>query len=285
MNDLPTALVDAIARDVAAALAEDLGRGDATADLLDDRPDRARLLCKEDCVVAGRPWFDACHRALDPDVRIDWHCAEGDRIAAGTVIATLHGRSRALVSAERASLNFLQTLSGTATVTARHVEAVRGTGTRILDTRKTLPGLRVAQKYAVRIGGGDNHRMGLFDAVMLKENHIRAFGSVAAAVARARELHPQLPLIVEVETLAQLREALGTDCTRILIDDFDAKTRREAVRIAKDMPYSGRIPLEVSGGVDLAGLRAIAEDGVDCISIGALTKHVHAIDFSLKLVD
>jgi len=285
MNDLPTALVDAIARDVAAALAEDLGRGDATADLLDDRPDRARLLCKEDCVVAGRPWFDACHRALDPDVRIDWHCAEGDRIAAGTVIATLHGRSRALVSAERASLNFLQTLSGTATVTAHHVEAVRGTGTRILDTRKTLPGLRVAQKYAVRIGGGDNHRMGLFDAVMLKENHIRAFGSVAAAVARARELHPQLPLIVEVETLAQLREALGTDCTRILIDDFDAETRREAVRIAKDMPYSGRIPLEVSGGVDLAGLRAIAEDGVDCISIGALTKHVHAIDFSLKLVD
>ena len=285
MNDLPTALVDAIARDVAAALAEDLGRGDATADLLDDRPDRARLLCKEDCVVAGRPWFDACHRALDPQVQIHWRCAEGDRIASGTVIATLEGRANALVSAERASLNFLQTLSGTATLTAAYVDAVRGTGTRILDTRKTLPGLRIAQKYAVRVGGGDNHRMGLFDAVMLKENHIRAFGSVAAAVARARELHPQLPLIVEVETLAQLREALGTDCTRILIDDFDAKTRREAVRIAKDMPYSGRIPLEVSGGVDLAGLRAIAEDGGDCISIGALTKHVHAIDFSLKLVD
>ena len=285
MNDLPTALVEAIARDVAAALAEDLGPGDATADLLDDRPDRARLLCKEDCVVAGRPWFDACHRALDPQVQIHWRCAEGDRIASGTVIATLEGRANALVSAERASLNFLQTLSGTATLTAAYVDAVRGTGTRILDTRKTLPGLRIAQKYAVRVGGGDNHRMGLFDAVMLKENHIRAFGSVAAAVARARELHPQLPLIVEVETLAQLREALGTDCTRILIDDFDAKTRREAVRIAKDMPYSGRIPLEVSGGVDLAGLRAIAEDGVDCISIGALTKHVHAIDFSLKLVD
>ena len=285
MNDLPTALVEAIARDVAAALAEDLGPGDATADLLDDRPDRARLLCKEDCVVAGRPWFDACHRALDPDVRIDWHCAEGDRIAAGTVIATLEGRANALVSAERASLNFLQTLSGTATLTAAYVDAVRGTGTRILDTRKTLPGLRVAQKYAVRVGGGDNHRMGLFDAVMLKENHIRAFGSVAAAIARANALHPQLPLIVEVETLAQLREALDAGCTRVLIDDFDAKTRREAVRIAKGMPYSGRIPLEVSGGVDLAGLRAIAEDGVDCISIGALTKHVHAIDFSLKLVD
>ena len=276
-------LADAIARDVAAALAEDLGAGDATAALLDDGPDRARLLCKEDCVVAGRPWFDACHRALDPDVHIDWHCNEGDSIAAGTVTATLSGRTRALVSAERASLNFLQTLSGTATITARYVDAVRGTGTRILDTRKTLPGLRVAQKYAVRIGGGDNHRMGLFDAVMLKENHIRAFGSVAVAIAGARALHPELPLIVEVETLAQLREALDTGCTRILIDDFDADSRRAAVRIAKAAPYSGHIPLEVSGGVDLAGLRAIAEDGVDCISVGALTKHVRAIDFSLKL--
>ena len=161
--------------------------------------------------------------------------------------------------------------------------AVAGTGTRILDTRKTLPGLRQAQKYAVRAGGGDNHRMALFDAVMLKENHIRAFGSVAAAIRRARALHPALPLIVEVETLAQLREALDTGCTRILIDDFDADTRREAVRIAKAAPYDGRIPLEVSGGVDMTTLREIAEDGVDCISIGGLTKHVHAIDFSLKL--
>jgi nicotinate-nucleotide pyrophosphorylase (carboxylating) len=274
---------DAVAVDVAAALAEDIGPGDATASLLDDTPDSAYLLCKEDCVVAGRPWFDACHRALDPDVRIEWRCAEGDRVARGTVIAILHGRSRALVSAERASLNFLQTLSGTATVTARYVDAVRGTGTAILDTRKTLPGLRVAQKYAVRVGGGMNHRMALFDAVMLKENHIRAFGSVAAAIARARALHPELPLIVEVETLAQLREALDTGCTRVLIDDFDAATRREAVRIAKGAPYHGRIPLEVSGGVDMDTLRGIAADGVDCISIGALTKHVHAIDFSLKL--
>ena len=272
-----------IQADVAAALAEDIGPGDATASLLDDAPDSAYLLCKEDCVVAGRPWFDACHRALDPDVRIDWRCNEGDRIARGTVIATLQGRNRALVSAERASLNFLQTLSGTATVTAQYVDAVRGTGATILDTRKTIPGLRIAQKYAVRVGGGGNHRIGLYDAVMLKENHIRAFGSVAAAIQRARALHPALPLIVEVETLAQLREALDTGCTRILIDDFDAATRREAVRIAKGAPYAGRIPLEVSGGVDLASLRGIAEDGVDCISIGGLTKHVHAIDFSLKL--
>lgn len=274
---------EVVAANVAAALAEDIGPGDATAALLDDSPDSAYLLCKEDCVVAGRPWFDACHRALDPDVRIDWRCDEGDRIAKGTVIATLAGRNRALVSAERASLNFLQTLSGTATITARYVDAVRGTGAAILDTRKTLPGLRVAQKYAVRAGGGMNHRLALFDAVMLKENHVRAFGSVAAAIARARALHPALPLIVEVETLDELREALETGCTRVLVDDFDADTRREAVRIAKGAPYHGRIPLEVSGGVDLTGLRAIAEDGVDCISVGALTKHVHAIDFSLKL--
>ena len=274
---------NAIAQDVAAALAEDIGSGDATAELLPDAPESAYLLCKEDCVLAGQPWFDAVHRALDPDVRIAWRREEGERIPAGTVVATLQGRSRALVSAERSALNFLQTLSGTATTTARHVEAVRGTGTRILDTRKTIPGLRLAQKYAVRVGGGDNHRMGLYDAVMLKENHIRVAGSVATAIDAARARHPELPLIVEVETLVQLREALQAGCTRILVDDFDAETRREAVRIAKSAPFDGRVPLEVSGGVDLTGLRAIAEDGVDCISIGGLTKHVHAIDFSMKL--
>ena len=273
----------AIDADVATALAEDIGSGDVTASLLKEAPDNAYLLCKEDCIVAGRPWFDGCHRALDPDVRIDWRCAEGDRIRAGTVLATLAGHNRALVSAERASLNFLQTLSGTATVTATYVDAVRGTGAQILDTRKTIPGLRLAQKYAVRVGGGMNHRVGLFDAVMLKENHIRAAGSVTGAVQRARALHPGLPLIVEVETLTQLREALDAGCTRILIDDFDAGSRREAVRIAKSAPYLGRIPLEVSGGVDMTTLRGIAADGVDCISIGGLTKHLHAIDFSLKL--
>lgn len=269
--------------DVARALAEDLGAGDVTAALLPDGPDQAYLLCKEDAVVCGRPWFDACHRALDPQVRIDWRVSEGDRVAAGTVLATLQGRARALVSAERASLNFLQTLSGTATATAAHVAAVAGTGARILDTRKTLPGLRAAQKYAVRTGGGDNHRMGLYDAVMLKENHVRAFGSVAAAIGAARAAQPGLPLIVEVETLEELRQALAAGCDRILIDDFDAEARREAVRIAHGAPWEGRIPLEVSGGVDLAGLRAIALDGVDCISIGGLTKHVRAVDLSLKL--
>ena len=274
---------DAIAADVARALAEDLGSGDVTADLLPDHADTAYLLCKEYSIVCGRPWFDACHRALDPQVRIDWRVAEGDRVAAGTVLATLSGRARSLVSAERTALNFLQTLGGTATTTAAYVEAVRGTRARILDTRKTIPGLRLAQKYAVRVGGGSNHRIGLFDAVMLKENHVRAAGSITAAIHAARARHPALPLIVEVETLAQLQEALREGCTRVLIDDFDPQTRREAVRIANAAPFNGAIPLEVSGGVDLAGLRAIAEDGVDCISTGALTKHVRAIDLSMKL--
>ena len=269
--------------DVRRALAEDLGTGDVTAALLPDIPERAYLLCKEDAVIAGRPWFDACHRALDPDVAIDWSVGEGERVAAGTVLALLRGRSRALVSAERTALNFLQTLSGTATTTAAHVDAVRGTGTVVLDTRKTLPGLRLAQKYAVRAGGGANHRIGLYDAVMLKENHIRVAGTVAEAIARARAAQPGLPLIVEVETLDQLREALASGCDRILLDDFAADDRREAVRIARAAPFHGRIPLEVSGGVDLDGLRAIAADGVDFVSIGALTKHVRAIDLSMKL--
>lgn len=269
--------------DVARALAEDIGSGDVTAALLPDVAEIAYVLCKEDAVVCGRPWFDACHRALDPEVRIDWHVAEGDHVRAGTVVATLAGRSRALVTGERTGLNFLQTLSGTATTTAAHVRAVAGTGTRILDTRKTLPGLRQAQKYAVRAGGGDNHRHGLYDTVMLKENHVRVAGSVGAAIAAARAQWPELPLVVEVETLGQLCEALDAGCERVLIDDFSAELRREAVRIARGSPYHGRIPLEVSGGVDLAGLRAIAEDGVDVISIGALTKHVRAIDLSMKL--
>lgn len=269
---------ETVAEDVARALAEDLGSGDVTAALLPDIADIAYLLCKEDAVVAGRPWFDACHRALDPAVAIDWRVQEGDRVQAGTVLATLSGRARALVSGERASLNFMQTLSGTATTTAAYVEAVRGTRAKILDTRKTIPGLRLAQKYAVRCGGGSNHRIGLFDTVMLKENHIRAAGSLTAAVHAARAAQPSLPLVVEVESLVQLQEALEAGCDRILIDDFDAATRREAVRIA-----DGRIPLEVSGGVSLETVRSIAEDGVDCISVGGLTKHVHAIDLSLKL--
>lgn len=279
MTSAPLPPESAVREDVRRALAEDIGSGDVSAALLPDVADTAYLLCKQDqVVVCGRPWFDACHRALDPEVAIDWRVSEGQRVDAGTVLATLFGRARSLVSAERTSLNFLQTLSGTATVTAAYVQAVRGTGARILDTRKTLPGLRLAQKYAVRCGGGENHRIGLFDMVLLKENHIRTAGGIAAAVAAARALHPELPLVVEVETLDELRQALALDCTRIMLDDFDPAMRRQAAALA-----AGRVPLEVSGMVDLSNVRAVAEDGVACISIGALTKHVHAVDVSLKL--
>ncbi len=278
MRDLQAPPPDSVADDVRRALAEDVRGGDVTAALLPDIPDIAYLLCKEDAVIAGRPWFDATHRMLDPGVSIEWRINEGDFVSKGTVVATLAGHARSLVTAERTALNFLQTLSGTATTTAAYVQAVSGTNAKILDTRKTLPGLRLAQKYAVRCGGGHNHRIGLFDAVMLKENHIRAAGSLTGAIQAARTAQPTLPLIVEVETLAQLDEALVAGCERILIDDFPADMRREAVRRA-----NGRIPLEVSGGVDLASVRSVAADGVDCISIGALTKHVRAIDLSMKL--
>lgn len=266
--------------DVDRALAEDLGEGDVTAALLPEAIEHGYVIAKESAIIAGRPWFDACFTRLDPAWRVQWSVAEGERVHAQTVVCRFEGNSRALVSAERCALNFLQTLSATATRTAEFVAAIAGTGARILDTRKTLPGLRTAQKYAVRIGGGSNHRLGLYDAVMLKENHILAAGSIAAAAATARARYPRLPLIIEVESLDELRQALDTDCTRIVIDDFSLADMREAVRIA-----AGRIPLEVSGGVDLQRVREIALTGVDCISVGALTKHVHAIDFSMRLGD
>ena len=271
----PPELVQA---DVQRALAEDVGDADVTSSLLADDPASGYVIAKEAAVVCGRPWFDACFLALDPQVRLDWRVGEGEAIAAGTVVVEFEGRTRALLGAERCALNFLQTLSGTATRTAEFVAAVAGTRARILDTRKTLPGLRLAQKYAVRCGGGDNHRLGLYDAVMLKENHIHAAGSIAAAAARARELHPALPLIIEVETLDVLQQALAIAPTRILVDDFSLDDMREAVRIA-----DGRVPLEASGSVNLERVREIADTGMDCISIGALTKHVRAIDYSMRL--
>ena len=272
----PSAAV--IEADVARALAEDLGSGDVTASLLPDEAGEAYVIARETAVIAGRPWFDACFRALDPAVRIDWHINEGDCVPADALLCTLAGRSRALVSAERCALNFLQSLSGTATRTAEYVAALAGTGTRVLDTRKTIPGLRAAQKYAVRVGGGGNHRKGLYDAVMLKENHIHAAGSIATAAALARSRFPDLPLIIEVESLDELDQALATNCDRILVDDFTLADLREAVRRAE-----GKVPLEVSGGVELARLREIADTGVDFVSVGALTKHVRAVDLSLRL--
>lgn len=274
--DLPNHAV--IDENIRSAIVEDIGSGDVTAALLPDYLSKGYVLCKEKCVVAGRPWFDASLKALDPNVKIHWHVNEGDTVEPIKVICTFEGSSRAMVSAERTALNFLQTLSGVATVTAHYANALRRTHTRVLDTRKTLPGLRQAQKYAVRVGGGVNHRMGLYDTVMLKENHIHAAGSLTAAAEHARKSYPDLPLIIEVETLVQLREALETECTRILIDDFSLEDMRAAVEIA-----AGKIPLEVSGSVTIERLAEIAATGVDYVSIGALTKHVHAIDFSMKL--
>ena len=264
--------------DVARALAEDIGPGDATAGLLPDVIASAWVICKDThAVIAGRPWFDAVFHALDPAISIDWCVREGDRVVAGEILCRLRGRTRALLSGERCALNFLQTLSATATVTAAYVDAVRGSGVMILDTRKTLPGLRLAQKYAVRVGGGRNHRLGLYDAIMLKENHILAAGSLPAAVTRARAAHPQLSLIVEVETMHELEQALAAKPDRILLDEFSRDDLREAVRRS-----AGQVPLEVSGGIGLDGLRELAQTGIDCISIGALTKHVHAIDLSMR---
>lgn len=265
--------------DVERAFAEDFGTGDATADLLPaDARASASLTCRENAVVAGTPWFDACFRKLDPDVTIDWRVRDGERVTAGSVICLLHGRARALVSAERSGLNFLQLLSGTATVTAAYVAAVAGTGVRVLDTRKTVPGLRLAQKYAVRCGGGHNHRIGLFDALLVKENHIAAAGGIEPAVAAARRLHPTLLLEIEVETLDELHRAIDAGVDRIMLDNFTPAMMSEAVAIA-----AGRVPLEISGNVDLETIGGYARTGVDFISVGALTKHVRAIDLSLRL--
>jgi nicotinate-nucleotide pyrophosphorylase (carboxylating) len=271
---------DDVRRDVERALAEDLGNGDATADLLPpERQAQAQVISREDAVLAGRPWFDACFHALDAHSEIRWHAQDGERVEANASLCTLRGNARALVSAERCALNFLQTLSATATITAQYVAAVRGTRATILDTRKTLPGLRLAQKYAVRCGGGRNHRIGLFDAILIKENHIAAAGSLAAAVRAAREAHPSLLLEVEVENFAELDQALAAGVDRIMLDEFTPGDLRDAVAIV-----AGRIPLEVSGGVSLDTVRAIAETGVDFISVGALTKHVRAIDLSMRVV-
>ncbi|MFC5438056.1 carboxylating nicotinate-nucleotide diphosphorylase [Rhodanobacter umsongensis] len=268
-----------IAVDVERALAEDLGTGDATAELLPgDAHAHAVLTCRDAAVIAGTAWFDACFHRLDPAVQIDWQVSDGEMVEAGAVICHLSGNARALVTAERSALNFLQLLSATATVTAAHVAAVAGTSVRILDTRKTIPGLRIAQKYAVRCGGGHNHRIGLYDAILIKENHIIAAGSIAAAVRAARQLHPDLLLEIEVEDLDELALALDAGVDRIMLDNFDLARMAEAVRRA-----AGRTPLEVSGNVDLQTIGKFARTGVDFISVGALTKHVRAIDLSLRL--
>jgi len=279
MSDLLPPDAAVVAQDVARALAEDFGSGDATADLLPATAmASATVITREHAVLCGTAWFDACFRARDPNLVIEWQARDGDRVAANSTLCTLRGNARALVGAERSALNFLQTLSATATVAAQYTDAVRGTRTRILDTRKTLPGLRYAQKYAVRCGGATNHRIGLFDAILIKENHIAAAGSLAAAVAAARTAHPSLLLEVEVENFDELEQALAAKVDRIMLDEFSPEDMRRAVA-----HVAGRVSIEVSGSVTLERVRSIAETGVDFISVGSLTKHVRAIDLSMRI--
>ena len=278
----PEALAALAREDVRRALQEDVGAGDLTAALVPaQRRARARILAREEAVICGAPWAEAALRALDPGVQLAWQVAEGQRCAPGQVVLEIEGSARALLSAERTALNFLQLLSAVATKTRTYVDAVAGTRARIVDTRKTLPGLRLAQKYAVRVGGGTNHRIGLHDAVLIKENHIAAAGGVTAVLQAAQAVAAQAAFIeIEVETLEQLAEALAAGATMVLLDNMPLPMLREAVRI-----NAGRAILEISGGVTLDGLRALAETGVDRISIGTLTKDVKATDFSMRLQD
>jgi nicotinate-nucleotide pyrophosphorylase (carboxylating) len=280
----PPALPTDIATVVSRAIAEDLHDGDLTAELIARTTQAvARVVAREPATLCGCAWFDETFRQLDPRVSVVWQAADGSPIAADSIVCELTGPARSIVTGERTALNFLQTLSGTATVTRTYADLVAGTRARILDTRKTLPGLRLAQKYAVRCGGGENHRIGLFDAVLIKENHVAAVGSVTAAVAAARRQSPHVMIEVEVETLAQLREALATDADRIMLDDFSLDDMRAAVAL-RDAHAGKRQELEASGNVDAAKLKAVAATGVDVISIGAITKHVRAIDFSMRFV-
>jgi len=271
-----------VAQTVAAALQEDVGSGDLTAQLIPaDRIARASVITREDAVLCGTAWFDEVFHQIDPRVRVTWSARDGDLVRADQELCTLDGPARSLLTGERTALNFLQSLCATATVTHRYVAAVTGTKCRILDTRKTIPGLRLAQKYAVRCGGGTNHRIGLFDAILIKENHIAAAGSIANAVSEARRIAAQVLLEVEVENLSQLREALDAQVDRILLDNFSLDDMRSAVHTTR-AHANARTELEASGNMSLETLRAVAETGVDFISVGGLTKHVRAVDLSMR---
>jgi nicotinate-nucleotide pyrophosphorylase (carboxylating) len=278
MSELITAAVES---DVARALAEDVGSGDLTAQLIPAaQTARARVVTREAAVIAGRPWFDACFKALDPACVIDWRVSEGGRVAAGDVLAEIGGNARALLTAERPALNFLQTLSAVATATRPFVDAVRGTHAAILDTRKTLPGLRLAEKYAVRMGGGQNQRIGLFDGILIKENHIAAAGGIAQVLDAAFRLAAgRVSVQIEVENMDELGQALSAGAPLILLDNFSLADLRHAVQVTH-----GRALLEASGNVTLETVRAVAETGVDRISIGSLTKHIRAVDLSMRIV-
>ena len=274
-----------LAQSVSRALAEDLGSGDVTARLVPEaHTAQARIIAREAAVICGAPWVDEVFRQLDTRVQLDWKVTEGSGVEADAVLFTLTGPARSLLSGERCALNFLQTLSGTATSVRRFVDAVAGTGCRIADTRKTLPGLRNAQKYAVLCGGGINHRIGLYDGILIKENHIAAAGGITAAIAQARALKAQVPLMTEAENLDEARAALAADVDLLLVDDFDLPTLREAVKLTRaHRAAGGKTVIEYSGGTTLDTVRAIAETGADRISVGAITKHVRAVDLSMRL--
>lgn len=271
--------LQAIREQARRALVEDVGEGDITAALIPDNArSEASVICREAAVICGSAWFEQVFALLDESIRIDWQISDGDRVEPNQQLCVLNGPSRALLTGERSALNFLQTLSGTATIAARYAEAVAGTGVKVLDTRKTIPGLRQAQKYAVKCGGCSNHRIGLFDGVLIKENHIAAAGSIAEAVSQARHHAPQgIPVEVEVEDLHELREALAAGADILLLDNMPPETLREAVTIT-----AGQARLEASGGITIENIRTIAETGVDFISTGELTKHLRAIDLSMR---
>jgi len=281
MPDAFHALEETVTRDVTRALAEDVGTGDLTAALIPaERTSHARLLTRQSGVLCGVEWFRRTFEELDPDVEIFWHHDDGDDIVADSSLCELEGRSRAILTGERTAINFVQLLSGVATRTRQFVRAVEGTRARILDTRKTLPGLRIAQKYAVATGGGTPNRIGLYDGILIKENHLVAAGGLAQAVREARRAVPEGTMLqVEIETLEQLREALDAGAKLILLDNFDLSRMREAVRIAGDSAE-----LEASGGVSLDNVRAIAQTGVQRISVGSLTKDVTALDLSMRFL-
>jgi nicotinate-nucleotide pyrophosphorylase (carboxylating) len=270
-----------IASEVSRALAEDIGGGDVTAALVPaTQRARATLITREPMVLCGMAWVDETFRQLDPAIVVRWLVRDGDEPAANALLCEIEGLARPILSGERCALNFLQTLSGTATITRRYADAVAGTSCQILDTRKTIPGLRLAQKYAVRCGGGSNHRLGLHDMVLIKENHAIAAGGIAAAIAAARRSSPGIPVEVEVETLEEFRIALAASPEVIMLDEFSHADMRQAVAERRQADSGTR--LEVSGGITLENVRAIAETGVDYISVGALTKHVTAADLSLR---
>ncbi|SCU75106.1 Nicotinate-nucleotide pyrophosphorylase (carboxylating) [Cupriavidus necator] len=274
------ALQAALQANVQAAIAEDVGSGDLTGLLVPAaKAARARVIVRESAVLCGQPWFDACMRAVDPALEVHWLQQEGARMAPDSAVCEITGPARSLLTAERPSLNFLQLLSGVATATRRYADLIAGTRARVLDTRKTLPGLRLAQKYAVRIGGGENQRLALYDGILIKENHIAAAGSIGAAMQAALALDTRASVQIEVETLAELEEALAAGAKSVLIDNFTVPMMQDAVRLNR-----GRALLEVSGGVNADTIRTFAETGVDRISVGALTKDVRATDYSLRII-